>query len=85
MSFPLQQRFAAALEARGETLVKKTARYLVYTRTAALGSPVSGGRAPKGFFYLGKAGSLRAGWTFAESRPVRPDLKAQLLAESPLK
>lgn len=77
MSATLQERFAAALEARGETLVKKTAKAWVYTRTRPLNPDgLLGGEL---YFYLGRRGSLRVGATIADSGPVRNTLKQRLL------
>jgi hypothetical protein len=81
MSATLQERFAAALETRGETLVKKTSKYWVYTRTRAITNASFIRTSEVTYFYLGRAGALRVGRTSSESRPVRPDLKAQLLSE----
>lgn len=80
MSFTLQQRFAAALEARGETLVRVTTRYLVYTRRRPLNDRGYVGEIPT-YFYLGKSGAVRVGRTSSESSAVREDLKRRLLSE----
>ncbi len=75
MSMTLQQRFAKALEQRGEKLVKTTSKVWVYSAPSGTldGKPV--------YFYLGKAGSLRIGRTMADSRPVSTPGKQKLLAE----
>ena len=69
----LQQRFAAALLARGEVEVKRTHRYIVLT------SRLREGEAGERFFYLGEAGALRRGRTVSESYPVSGALKKILL------
>lgn len=45
----IHDRLKRALEARGETFVKTTAHYTVYTRAAG------------GFYFIGPAGALRMG------------------------
>jgi len=75
MSMTLQQRFAKALEGRGEKRVKTTAKYWVYSLT---GSTIDGHAV---FLYLGKSGSLRIGRTISESHPVAASGKQRLLAE----
>ncbi len=80
MSATLQKRFAAALEARGEVLVKKTERYWVYTRRRPLTDRGWIGNTPL-YYYLGKAGAVRVGRTIAESSAVREELKHRLLSE----
>lgn len=67
-------RLVAALTARGERIVEdaRTTKYTVVTREA--------GKA--GFYYIGKAGALRAGRTVAESRPVAAALRARFLGEA---
>ncbi len=75
MSITLQQRFAQALEQRGERLVKTTSKFWVYTLAAVTvdGKPA--------YLYLGKAGSLRIGRTIGDSRPIAASDKQKLLAE----
>lgn len=70
----IHDRLVAALKARGGSVVEdaRTTKYTVITR--------EGGKA--GFYYIGKAGALRAGRTVAESRPVAAVLRAQLLGEA---
>lgn len=70
MAKTMQERFAAALEGRGERIVKRTFRYIVYSRN-------HGG----GFYYLGRSGALRIGRTIADSVPARGEFKAALLQE----
>lgn len=69
MARTLRDKFELALLKRGEREVKRTHKYIVFSR--ALG----------GFYYLGKSGSLRFGATIAGSIPVGEWLKVQLLAE----
>jgi hypothetical protein len=70
----MHDRLVAAFTARGESVVEdaRTTKYTVLTR--------EGGKA--GFYYIGKAGALRAGRTVAQSRPVAAILRAQLLGEA---
>ena len=70
----IHDRLVAALTARGESVVEdaRTTKYTVVTREA--------GKA--GFYYIGKAGALRAGRTVTESRPVAAALRARLLGEA---
>lgn len=76
-----QERLIAALTARGEKMVKVTAKYRVMTRTKTLlGVPIPPG-ACVSFYYLGQAGAIRIGTSIAESRPMVPIGKATLLKE----
>lgn len=70
----IHDRLVAALTARGESVVEdaRTDKYMVVTREA--------GKA--GFYYIGKAGALRAGRTVAENRPVAAALRARSLSEA---
>lgn len=69
----LHDRLVAALQRRGETIVgdARSTRYTVLTR--------KGG---DGFYYVGRAGALRAGRTVAGSIPVSGRLRAMLLGEA---
>jgi hypothetical protein len=76
MSAPtMEQRFCAALEARGEALVR-TGKYRVYTRTK--GMPLS---ARPSFYYVGASGALRVGCAAVGSIPAGRKFKEILLAE----
>lgn len=74
----LRETFIAALQKRGETIVKETFRYVVYTRHITL---ITGERQRHGHYYIGRSGSLRVGHTVASSIPAHPGLKAQLKKE----
>jgi hypothetical protein len=65
----MQDKFARALTLRGSVKVKETHKYLVYSCPSG------------GYYYLGRAGSLRFGVTVAGSVPVRNETKQKLLAE----
>jgi hypothetical protein len=65
----LQQRFLAALVARGESETKRLTSCIVVTRKAG------------GFYYLGRSGGLRLGATRGGSLPVSDKFKSQLLEE----
>lgn len=69
----MQEKFAAALEARGEEKIphKSAGRYWTYTR---LGTSK--------FFFLGRAGALRTGSTVRGSIPVSAKFKELLLQEA---
>lgn len=67
MSKTIREKFMAALLARGETEVKRTFRYIVYSRQAG------------GHYYLGSNGGLRYGATIAGSVPVSQKFKDLLL------
>lgn len=73
----VHDRLVAALQRRGETVVSgsRSTRYTVLTRTRR----ETGERV--GFYYVGKAGALRAGRTVADSHPVGADFRARLLGE----
>jgi hypothetical protein len=66
-------RLVAALLATGERVIfnARTSRYTVITR--------KGGE--EGYYFIGKAGALRAGRTISKSRPVVAAFRAQLLAK----
>lgn len=66
----MHQAFVAALTARGETLVKHTAKYAVYTRKAG------------GYYYVGMAGGLRVGSTVSGSLPASGMFKHDLMLEA---
>lgn len=66
----LQQRYLAALLARGcEQVPSRSQKVITVTR------PQEGT-----FYFLGKAGSLRVGYSLTRSIPVREQFKARLLA-----
>jgi hypothetical protein len=68
----MQEKFAAALVARGETEVPNRSRkYRTFTRTW------NGQRI--GYFFLGKAGTLRVGARSSSSMPVFDADKARIL------
>lgn len=69
----IRQRIIAGLEARGEKLVKRTAKRDVYTCTRE----VNDGRTV--YFYVGHIDSLRIGTTVESSVPTA--LKAKILQE----
>jgi hypothetical protein len=74
----IHDRLVAALLQRGETIVAdaRSTRYTVLTRTLReTGDPVR-------FYYIGKAGALRAGRSVADSRPVGADFRARLLDDA---
>lgn len=68
----LQQQFQRGLEAKGEKRVGETFRYLKYSRAAG------------GFYYLGRAGSLRAGRNVQTSVPCSDGFKTHLRTEAAL-
>lgn len=74
----LRETFIAALQKRGETIVKETFRYVVYTRHIMR----DGVRERYGHYYIGRSGSLRVGNTVVSSIPANPKLKAMLKAEA---
>lgn len=63
----LQTRFMEALKARGETQVKITSKYRVFSR------------AKGGFYYLGSNGALRIGPTVSLSCPSNKRFREELL------
>lgn len=67
MKVRLQDKFIAALVKRGEQEVKRTAKYIVFTRQLG------------GYYYIGKSGSLRHGQTVAASIPCSAKFKKELL------
>ena len=82
-AYNLRQRFAAALEARGEQLVEKRSTAHVWTRnryrdkTGALLPCLRKGQ----HYYLGPAGSARSGYSLSSSLPLTKAFKQRLLAE----
>jgi hypothetical protein len=71
----IHDRLVAALQHRGEAIIADacSTRYTVLTRTRReTGEQV-------GFYFVGRAGALRAGRTVGESRPVGADFRAKLL------
>lgn len=63
----LQKRFAAALTARGEHQVKRTSKYIVFSRKEG------------GCYYLGRVGALRIGKTTRGSVPCSESFRKELL------
>ena len=72
MAKTLQERFIEALTNRGEKEVKRTFRYIVFTRS-------SGKHNLSKYYYIGKGGSLRIGNTISASIPVSSKFKYDLL------
>jgi hypothetical protein len=71
----MQEKFAAALVARGETEVPtKSRKYRTFTRTW--------NDQRIGYFFLGKAGALRVGARSSSSIPVSDADKARILEAS---
>lgn len=71
----IHDRLVAALQHRGEAIIAdaRSTRYTVLTRTRReTGEQV-------GFYFVGRAGALRASRTVGESRPVGADFRAKLL------
>jgi hypothetical protein len=69
MAKTLQGRFIEALEMRGETLVKRTHKKIVYSR------------AEGGYWYLGSRGSIRIGRNLVTSILASPGTIKALLGE----
>jgi len=65
----LQDKFEAALREMGETLVKETDRYKVFTRSIDT----------RTFYYLGRSGALRFGRTTRDSTPCSESFRQLLL------
>lgn len=63
----LRERFIEALQARGETEVKRLTGCIVYTRQQG------------GFYFLGSSGSIRVGTNRTTSIPVSNRFKGELL------
>lgn len=71
----IHDRLVAALQGHGETIVvgSRSARHTVITRTdRATGDS-------RGYYFIGKAGSLRVGRTKSESMTVNPKFRNMLL------
>lgn len=66
----LRDRFVLALTHMGEKEVKKTHKYLVFTKDKGVNNS---------HYYIGKSGSLRIGPTVAGSLPVSSKFKIKLL------
>lgn len=71
----IHDRLIAALQSHGETIVSnaRSTRYTVLSRTR------QGTSESVGFYFVGKAGALRAGRTVVDSRPVNAEFRAKLL------
>lgn len=76
MPKPMQHKFIVALLNRGETFVKYTGKYRVYTCTQQ-----DDNNDPPVFYYIGRSGGLRVGNNRANSRPVSNEFKQQLIQE----
>lgn len=63
----LQERYVEALIKLGEKEVKRTARYIVFSKLSG------------GFYYLGSSGALRHGHNRANSIPVSQSYKEELI------
>lgn len=63
----LKEKFIAALTKRGETKVKETFRYVVFTRKEG------------GNYYIGRNGALRRGFNIGASIPCSEALKENLI------
>jgi hypothetical protein len=70
MKMTLQVRYAKALESQGDHEVRRTRKYIVFTRIAHVDT----------FYYLGNCGSLRRGRTYSGSVPVNDKVKTAMLA-----
>jgi hypothetical protein len=71
----LREQYCAALAARGETVVKRTAKFIVYTAETI--RPGAGK-----FIYVGASGALRIGKKVTESFALSEAFKAKLLSQS---
>lgn len=72
MAKTLQEQYASALLSRGETEIHgRSSRYRVFTRS----------RHDDTFYFLGKAGALRAGRSVSHSTPTSETFKELLLAD----
>lgn len=69
----MRECFVKALEVRGHRLAKTTFKFLVYTRK------------DNTFYYIGAAGSLRAGRTVQSSIPCSQKFKDLLIAAASAK
>ena len=76
MPKPMSHKFIIALLNRGETFVKYTGKYRVYTCTQA-----DGNNNPPVFYYIGRSGGLRVGNNRTNSRPVSNGFKQLLIEE----
>jgi hypothetical protein len=72
MTKTLQEKYAEALIMRGEKEVKRTFKYIVFSRSTGVHNTSK-------FYYLGKSGSLRFGNNIASSIPVSSNFKYKLL------
>ena len=70
----LQERFIEALLKSGEREVKRTGRYVVFSRDYFYP------REECPYFYIGSSGALRSGPTVVASYPVHISFKKKLLA-----
>lgn len=65
----IHDQIVAGLTERGETLVKRTGRYTVMTRSKRVGT----------YYFIGKAGALRVGRNASSSLAVLPDFKEAVI------
>ena len=78
MAKTLQQRYIAALKARGCTEFMERRKYTIL-RPREKDPRYTGGT----FYYIGVSGSVRYGQTYTGSRPVSKMQKELLLTEAP--
>jgi hypothetical protein len=69
----LKQQYENALSVRGESCIKRNFKFDVWSRS----EPTRSGK--PAFYYLGRAGSLRVGYTQMQSVPCSAKFKAMLL------
>jgi hypothetical protein len=67
MKMTMKEQFIAALVKRGETQVKETFKYVVFSRQEG------------GHYYVGRAGALRCGANIASSIPCSDKFKIHLI------
>lgn len=72
------QCFIIALTNRGEKQVKRTNKWVMFTRSKM----ILYDKPSEGFYYIGKSGSLRVGKTVADSVPMSDKVKKMLLDEA---
>ena len=75
MAKTLREQFIAGLLAMGETEVKRTSKYIVFTRKVI--GPIT-----NKFYYVGSHGALRVGTTTANSIPAATHIREMILAEA---
>jgi len=67
MAKTLQERFVEAFWKMGEREVKRTSKYIVFSRTEG------------SFYYIGRNGAVRVGRNVTDSVPLLPKTKQRLL------